>query len=395
MTSAQDQNHGARGKAPLTFCVYGTYQASEDYPNTRYFLQLLNTSVRFRLLDEWGGQLSAGRYYDRTRSWPAKLLAFAGLGFNSLRAALRIRRACLRLAPDFIYVPYPGVVVLWCLSFLPFQRKATILVVDSFISLFDTVVIDRKLLGQDSLAARLLLRFERRALQVADRVLTDTRLNADYYAHLLGLDADLFKPLPLSINAGGYCQVREQAMAHQGIKVLFAGSFVPLQGVEIIVRAAALLKARTDLEFRLVGDGQTANAIQALISELELTNVSWSRGWMNSADMLEEYRQADLCLGIFGGTDKAHRVWPYKNYQAMAAGKALVSMQTKALDFVTPETGYFCPIPPENPQRLAAAIISLADDMQARRRLGQTAGLAFDTLLASEPTELRFHALVR
>ena len=123
---------------------------------------------------------------------------------------------------------------------------------------------------------------------------------------------------------------RPSTTARAEPRVLFHGSFIPLHGVETIVRAATLL-ADTDLQFRVVGDGRpTYAAVEALIRELggvpNLTLVDR----MSLEGIGDEIRAASLCLGIFGTTPKAGRVVPFKVFEYMALRRPVVTGDTPA-----------------------------------------------------------------
>jgi hypothetical protein len=45
-------------------------------------------------------------------------------------------------------------------------------------------------------------------------------------------------------------------------------------------------------------------------------------------EIVDKIKRFDLCLGIFGSTNKAMRVWPYKNYLYLAAGCPVVTLRT-------------------------------------------------------------------
>ena len=83
-------------------------------------------------------------------------------------------RYCRLPAHQVVVLPYPCVVdalVLW-----PFAKcRGAKLCCDLFLSLYDTAVVDRRLIKKASLAARLLYRIEWLTLRLADFILTDTQ----------------------------------------------------------------------------------------------------------------------------------------------------------------------------------------------------------------------------
>lgn len=115
------------------------------------------------------------------------------------------------------------------------------------------------------------------------------------------------------------------------LKVLFWGNYIPLQGVDTIVRAAALLhNRRSSVHIDLIGDGQTWPQVQALATTLSIPNVTFF-GRQPLVDLPARMRTADVCLGIFGATDKAQRVIPNKLYAAVAMAKPVITADTPAV----------------------------------------------------------------
>ena len=60
-----------------------------------------------------------------------------------------------------------------------FEKKAPYLVADFFLSLYDTVVLDRKLIRTTNPLTGILRRMDKRVLAGADLVMTDTKANAE------------------------------------------------------------------------------------------------------------------------------------------------------------------------------------------------------------------------
>jgi glycosyltransferase involved in cell wall biosynthesis len=169
--------------------------------------------------------------------------------------------------------------------------------------------------------------------------------------------------------------------------VLFIGTFVPLQGVEVIARAIVLLQSRPEIRFRIVGDGQSAASVQAILDQAGCTNVEWERGWQTAESLAAEIRAADICLGIFDAGDKAQRVWPLKNYGYMAVGRALISADTpaaRALQQQHAGAQSWAGVAPGKPDELAAMIVELAADPARRSAYAEAAAAFFRQHLSGE-----------
>jgi glycosyltransferase involved in cell wall biosynthesis len=148
--------------------------------------------------------------------------------------------------------------------------------------------------------------------------------------------------------------------------VTYHGSYIPLQGLEVIVRAFALLKNEQTISFRMVGDGQEFAKTQALIGELGLQERIEVIRRVPFAEIPAYLAATDIVLGIFGTTDKARRVVPNKVYEGLAAGRAVISMDTPALREMFSEQEVYRI--QGSPEALALAIRTLVRDHDLRAR---------------------------
>ncbi|MHA3980230.1 glycosyltransferase [Halovulum sp. GXIMD14794] len=267
--------------------------------------------------------------------------------------------------PDAVLVCYPGhldVMVLW-----PFARLRRVPVVwDVFISAYDTIVEDRELVSRESLAARVIRWGERRAMKCATRVLMDTPSHARYLVDEFDLAPERVGWFPVGVETDRFPPVAPRVYTpHDPVRVLFYGQFIPLHGIETIIRAAALPSA-AGMHFTLIGRGQTEARVRALIDHLSLTNVTWLP-WVDYSELVGHIHDADVCLGIFGDTAKAGRVIPNKVYQILSSGMPLVTRDSTDLETLLgaqPEA--VRTVTPASPEALVAAISGLVSDVAGK-----------------------------
>lgn len=254
--------------------------------------------------------------------------------FGKLRDLFAKERA-LRRKADGILVTFPGhalVPFAWLLTRFP-RRK---LVFDAFIALHDTAVHDRKLLSPWHPSAWGLFLLDWLSCRLADEVLVDTEEHKKFFVRryglrpakvrviYLGARTDLFKP-------GIQKSTQDSRLRTHNFNILFIGTFIPLQGIEHILGAAKILqKALPAARFTFVGKGQTEQAMKALAKKWELRNVRFELPVPYQA-LPDKIRDADLCLGIFGTSDKARRVIPHKVYDAVACGVPVVTADTPGI----------------------------------------------------------------
>jgi glycosyltransferase involved in cell wall biosynthesis len=270
---------------------------------------------------------------------------------------------------DIVLLPFMGhslVPLAWTVSRSP--RKT--IVFDAFISLYDTSVSDRRLVHPWSPRAFLLRALDWLSCLLADHVLLDTEEQKEYFVRRyrvpqgkisvlpIGCQVDVFRPHP------SHC-------ANPTFTAEFHGKFIPLQGIETILRAAKELQDRNeDVQFELIGGGQTFKDMQRLTEALQLRNVTFP-GFQSVERVRDAINHSDVCLGIFGTTDKADRVIPHKAYEVLACGKPLITGRTTASKrvFTDRENALLCE--PGNGGELAERIIELKNDPTLRRRIAE------------------------
>jgi glycosyltransferase involved in cell wall biosynthesis len=147
--------------------------------------------------------------------------------------------------------------------------------------------------------------------------------------------------------------------------VLFYGQFIPLHGIETIVRAAQIMH-NEPVRFVLIGCGQEEERIRSLLAQAALPALEWIR-WVEYGKLSDWIQQADVCLGIFGDTEKAARVIPNKVYQIVSARKPLVTRDSPAMrELVGESEPGVVLVPPADPEALAAALRRQRQERSAR-----------------------------
>lgn len=251
---------------------------------------------------------------------------------------------------------------------------------DPFVSRYNTRIEDRRLHGRHSLEALICLWQDWSSTHAADLLVFDTEEHRIYFNSKYGLDKPsiilppgvdetVFSPaLPGSTNS---------PYPLPGFQVLFYGTYIPLQGVEWVVEAAALLKDE-DIRFTLIGRGQTYDQVRKQADRLGLEKVRFVEP-VPPEGLAPYLAHADLCLGIFGDTVKAANVVPNKVVQAAAFGKAMVTRDSSAIRryFRDGEGGSAALVVAASGSALARAILELRADPGKREDLGQAARKIF------------------
>lgn len=277
----------------------------------------------------------------------------------------RFFRSCskrsLFFLPEFCQkdVPLAGF-----LSFLTSRR----VIFDPLASRYETKITDRKRKPPDSWQARWNKTIDSWAFELSDLVLADTKAHKEYYCREYGVSPGKVDVLPVGYDDKLYRSAVPKKKGSQ-FTVLFYSSFLPLHGAEAVVEAARIVsKEDASIAFRLIGSGQTRPRVQALASEMKLDNVAFEN-WLPQRELPRRIAGADLCLGIFGKTEKAGRVVPHKIYQSMGMGKAVITARTPAVEeFFSHGKNIFLVSEPYA-ENLAQAVFELKKDTGLREKI--------------------------
>jgi glycosyltransferase involved in cell wall biosynthesis len=161
--------------------------------------------------------------------------------------------------------------------------------------------------------------------------------------------------------------------------VVFWGTYIPLQGVEHIVHAAKLLENREDIKFEMIGSGRTFSFVKQLSERLRSNNISFFTKWIPYEKLPIYVAQADVCLGIFGGTQKATRVIPNKAFEALAMEKPLITGDSSAAREALTDMKNCVLCEMANSKAIAESIMLLKDDERLRKKIATNGYNLFKT----------------
>jgi glycosyltransferase involved in cell wall biosynthesis len=240
-------------------------------------------------------------------------------------------------------------------------------VLDHLISASDTA-LDRG--ARPGLVVRLLERLDRAALEAADVPCVDTPGHLEL---IRGEAHDRALVVPVGASEKWFHQ--PDARPSNPLRVVFFGSFTPLQGAPVIGEAARLLASEPYVRLTLIGRGQDYDATRTAAEPNG--SVEWV-DWIDPEQLPVVVAAHDVCLGIFGTGPKASRVVPNKVFQGAAAGTAIVTSDTRPQRDVLGPAAVF--VPGGDARALANALIGLASSPQ---RVAELRAAAYERALLS------------
>jgi glycosyltransferase involved in cell wall biosynthesis len=305
-----------------------------NYPRNDIIISALKKQAKLDVVSPKKKEISRGNYFQIFfQSLKGIIISFPKIIFNRY---------------SIIFVGFFGQFIIIPISFI----SKTKIIFDFFLSAYDTMVNDRKVIKKNSLLSKLLFKLDLKSCNSADIILVDTDQNLRFYSSIFKVPTKKFRVLFVGCNEELFFP--RQAEIDNNL-VLYYSSYMPLHGVDVIIRSAKLL-ADTPIHFKIIGEGMEFGRSLKLVRELEINNISFLPP-IPLSDLPNEISKAAICLGgHFGDTEKARRVIAGKTYQLLAMEKATIVGDNKANRelLIHGKDTIFCEM--NNPESLAAAI---------------------------------------
>ncbi len=207
-------------------------------------------------------------------------------------------------------------------------------------------------------------RCEREHARSAARVIATSRYSAERAREFYGLKespAVVPELIDLAEWKKSLGNTAGQARRPTLLTVLYVGRMYRRKRVDVLLRAAAMLRGR--VRVRIVGNGPCSAAWRRLSEDLRMGDTVTWLGDVSRAELAAEYRNADLfCL------PSVQEGFGIVLLEAMAAGKPIIAARAAAIPEVVPH-GVL--VEPDNAEALAAAIEELRGDPSRRAELAR------------------------
>jgi glycosyltransferase involved in cell wall biosynthesis len=182
-----------------------------------------------------------------------------------------------------------------------------------------------------------------------------------------GVDDDLFATL--SSEEGE--RIRREYGWDGRFVALYSGTLARSDGLEAIVRAAATLTNYQDLLIVFLGDGEVKSRLMELADQLHLSNVSFIPS-QPKRRVPAFILASDVCLLPVRRDSFFRMVLPNKQFDYMAGARPIIAaVPPGEAQALVERSGGGLVVPPEDEINLAAALLELRDDSEARQRYGQ------------------------
>lgn len=206
----------------------------------------------------------------------------------------------------------------------------------------------------------------------ADTILISSKNFEKYFNNKLDI-YDNINYLPiyaedLFIQASTNESIKLQNREHN-TNLVFAGNIGEMQSMDTIIKAANIVKEKTDIHFHIIGDGSTLDKCMQLTNELALDNITF-HGRHPLEEMPKFYDIADAFLVTLKKDEFISYTLPSKIQSYMAAGKPIIASIDGETSQVIEESNCGLVCPAEDWKGLANIILKFTEEKENRQNYG-------------------------
>jgi glycosyltransferase involved in cell wall biosynthesis len=192
-----------------------------------------------------------------------------------------------------------------------------------------------------------------------------------------GVDLSVFKPSADRRESGKFV-------------VLYSGAFSVAYDFEQIFRAAKIVEeADGDVEFVVQGKGELLSSMLSKVAELNVKNVKIVDKLLSRDDVADLLGEADVLVLPLVEYEKPYRGMSSKLYEYQAVGKPIICCSRGLPSVYVKETDSGLTVYPGDYKALAEAVISLKEDSELARMLGENGRKYVETEASVEVVGLK------
>ncbi|MGE0281730.1 MAG: glycosyltransferase family 4 protein [Rhizobiaceae bacterium] len=234
--------------------------------------------------------------------------------------------------------------------------------------LWPQTLIDMGRLSEGSIAAKGLRWLEKSLYRSASKIIVLLPRAGDYIVPL-GIPAEKVVWIPNGVDIDKFF-VRPARYAAEKFTLMYLGSHGAANGLDTLLKAMKIVELHPKggkIVLRIVGDGSLKATLKATAKELGLHKVSFEEP-VAKADIPALAAEADAFVICVPDRPKLYRygISANKIFDYMAAQRPTIIASNAANNPIA-EAGAGITVPPENAEKLAAAIIEMAE-LPAERR---------------------------
>jgi glycosyltransferase involved in cell wall biosynthesis len=241
---------------------------------------------------------------------------------------------------------------------------------------------DRKVYKPKSIFGKITYWLEKKSLKGADYIIVDTQKLIDTLSDEYNIPKEKFVRVPLTINEENVFP-QEVKRYSEEFSVLYVGSYIPLHGTEVILKASKILEEQNeDIKILMIGQGPDLEKCQNLAKEYKLKNIEF-KGFMPLSELNYYYNACDINLGLFNTGQRANAVVLNKTNDAFRVGHPHLTLATEAMQEAFEDNKDIFYVQDIEAQTLASRIIEIKNNPQLLKEVAKNALKAYDDTLSN------------
>lgn len=212
----------------------------------------------------------------------------------------------------------------------------------------------------------------RRLYKACDHISVTSRPFLDYFEETIGFNRNKMSYIPQHADMS-MLNIDLSASDNGIADFMYAGNMGKAQTLDVIIRAVAELKDRTDFVVHMVGDGSRKVELEVLSKELGVEDKVIFYGNQNREVMPEFYKKADALLITLRGHNAVGNTMPGKLQMYMATGKPVLgAINGAAREIITESECGKC-VAAGDYKGLAAIMLDYIDNKENYSECGEKA----------------------
>lgn len=310
---------------------------------------------------------------------------------KNLKFLIKSYKKIISLNFDLILMHSPTILQIIFAKFLS-KNTHVPLIHDIFISKLQTFYYDRSLYERNKMPKIFYKIFyymqDLFECIISDYILLDTYTHVKFFHEKFNISLKKFRRVLVGAQDDIFYPLKEDIRTDDKFIVGFWGTFIPVHGIEYIIKSAKILEKDDQVQFVLIGKGQTYKESLDLVRNLEISNIKFipkTFSYLNQLNALGKLISGfDIGLGIFGEGDKVLQVIPTKIYEGIAMKLPMITCDSPAIKELFRNSESIALCKRANAESLAEVILELKKDARLREIIKEKAYIIFKELCSIE-----------
>lgn len=316
---------------------------------------------------------------------------FLALNYLSyaVSASYRIKRLKEKFDIVFSYELSP---IMMCIPALKYKKKFNVPILMYCLDIWPESV-QAHVKNDKGLFYRLVTKMSKKIYEGFDWICVTSMPFIAYLNEKLGIEKEKMCYLPQHADSS---MINMDLQSDNGIvDFMYAGNIGAGQRVDVIIKAAALIKDKRKFCVHIVGYGSKYDEVTALARKLGVDDKVVFHNQQKSSDMWKFYKMADALILTLRGNNFVGNTLPAKLQMYMTAGKPILASINGAAREIIEESGCGASTKAADPDGLAEIMLDFIDNSDKYKDCGKNARMYFSNNFTKEIFMERLEKLMR